>query len=1116
KEREEEELKKKEKEKENRQERTNQETVKGSKLQDNLTEIREKLKIIVVSISRESAGKIAVNRGDQSAIKEAVIDIQDRIIGFLGEQVEVERENGKLKEEVTKLKNKIREQEKIIGDKSKEQKSERKEKVQKESEKGTERQVRMIRESVGGDGVYERLQGENRDREYPALKEPAKTYAEMTGQRGGQRNARIVTNEDGWVTPPIKRKWQKRWGRNWELRILGGHQKGVRLIRGGRVCIEARDDEQLARLEREINNREGMNCRRVRNSDPMVIISGVNEGIEEGEFIREIIRGNEELTGTGEDEIKIIRKIKCRNPWKNNWVLQTREYLGLAMCFRCCRFGHIAKYCRENDICYRCGKGHDSRECRETGERCINCLRMFGKAGEHNARDTTCPAFRMNMESGGEWLRRGAVARTIPPQGYRTYGREGGKVLTIVREGVRGVWMRDEWTNANVVVIQVERKGKDARDLMIVNVYDEPPQRDRESRMKGLKWIKERTEGIVIGGDMNAKYSAWGRNEIDERGEEVYEWAIMNGFRIENGSGDEPSFFSTRGRSWIDLVMSRWANVYDREIWMKETLSDHRYVAYRVALSGNDGARATRPGPRYVITGAKWEEYQDELCKEWRYERVTDEKDNVRERLEEEAQKLQKACEAACEKGLERKRGRKREQNEWWNRKSAKAIEKGWDECWKVCTEWARENKLAYNVAKTEAMFVPAGREIREPVVKMEDERIEMKGSIKYLGVRVDRKLMWLDHVKEIRKKVQEVGGKFFALARRKWGSRKEVLKVIYERVVCPMILYGAEIWGERRNDSRVVKQLRAIERPYLRSMTRAYRTAPTAALSVLAGCVPLEVQVGVRYERETEWGERMKEVKVVTKDRPHPSIRGIMPTLQGGRTITVYTDATRDERGRHAWGWVWERGGTWIGQGGQIGEGANINITEATGGIENHKTQIKIIVEIQREIGEAWGEGIRVRVLWEKRGSRGNIKAEQMAKEALGREGETLREIATKGRVKEWVGRMEMDKWQKLWDEGRTGRWLYGMWSKVLTGHGDMRAYLVRFRLTEGGGECECGLGDESVEHIVFECEIDKRKRAREKMRERGDYPPRMDELHRNEWEGVIEWANELMEKEE
>ncbi|KAJ8967288.1 hypothetical protein NQ314_002961 [Rhamnusium bicolor] len=138
--------------------------------------------------------------------------------------------------------------------------------------------------------------------------------------------------------------------------------------------------------------------------------------------------------------------------------------------------------------------------------------------------------------------------------------------------------------------------------------------------------------------------------------------------------------------------------------------------------------------------------------------------------------------------------------------RSVRALENEWRRVWNDCKEWAQENKLGYNVAKTEVMFIPARGEIREPMIDVDGERMRMDSSVKYLGVYVDRKLAWLEHVKKARARVQDLGSKFFALGRRKWGGSKRVLKTIYERVVCPMVLYGAEVWGERARDSRVCK----------------------------------------------------------------------------------------------------------------------------------------------------------------------------------------------------------------------------------------------------------------------------------------------------------------------
>ncbi|XP_067648828.1 uncharacterized protein [Haliotis asinina] len=54
-------------------------------------------------------------------------------------------------------------------------------------------------------------------------------------------------------------------------------------------------------------------------------------------------------------------------------------------CFKCQRFGHGAKSCRNNQVCSRCSKQHDSTDC--TDEiKCANC------SGPHMS-SSTCPSF---------------------------------------------------------------------------------------------------------------------------------------------------------------------------------------------------------------------------------------------------------------------------------------------------------------------------------------------------------------------------------------------------------------------------------------------------------------------------------------------------------------------------------------------------------------------------------------------------------------------------------------------------------------------------------------------------------------------------------------------------
>ena len=57
-------------------------------------------------------------------------------------------------------------------------------------------------------------------------------------------------------------------------------------------------------------------------------------------------------------------------------------------CFHCQKYGHVAKYCRQEDpVCARCGKqGHEKAECRNQME-CANCRK------QHYANDRSCSKY---------------------------------------------------------------------------------------------------------------------------------------------------------------------------------------------------------------------------------------------------------------------------------------------------------------------------------------------------------------------------------------------------------------------------------------------------------------------------------------------------------------------------------------------------------------------------------------------------------------------------------------------------------------------------------------------------------------------------------------------------
>lgn len=248
--------------------------------------------------------------------------------------------------------------------------------------------------------------------------------------------------------------------------------------------------------------------------------------------------------------------------------------------------------------------------------------------------------------------------------GYECFKADGDgvKVVTLVRKSLGQVWMRRDCLSENVVVVELALAQRE-RTLMIVNVYDEPPRPgDPVSKFRDISgWLENRRESMIVAGDLNARNVMWGGEITDARGEALHEWMVFNGWRMENDPTDPPSFFSNRGTSWVDLVMSKGIRVCERSVDVdEETLSDHRYITYEI----NAGSLARNKSRwRYEVRGVNWQRFERRMNEEWL--RIEPEIGHLG--AEEGGTLLQGAVEKVCKMVL-RKRGRRaREVREWWN-----------------------------------------------------------------------------------------------------------------------------------------------------------------------------------------------------------------------------------------------------------------------------------------------------------------------------------------------------------------------------------------------------------------------------------------------------------------
>ena len=127
---------------------------------------------------------------------------------------------------------------------------------------------------------------------------------------------------------------------------------------------------------------------------------------------------------------------------------------------------------------------------------------------------------------------------------------------------------------------------------------------------------------------------------------------------------------------------------------------------------------------------------------------------------------------------------------------------------------WLHVNKLSLNVAKTTSMLIGTRHTINDEVTTeplganfvISGEPIEQKPSVKYLGVHIDNKLKWKDHIKAVASKVTRA---ITMISYTRKFIPKHTLKMLYQGLVEPhfrfLLLCLGNMWSHYPLYSRKV-----------------------------------------------------------------------------------------------------------------------------------------------------------------------------------------------------------------------------------------------------------------------------------------------------------------------
>lgn len=161
-----------------------------------------------------------------------------------------------------------------------------------------------------------------------------------------------------------------------------------------------------------------------------------------------------------------------------------------------------------------------------------------------------------------------------------------------------------------------------------------------------------------------------------------------------------------------------------------------------------------------------------------------------------------------------------------------------------------RINSLGLEIAtnKTEAVMFTSKYKYNNPEIRLGDDLIPLSTEMTYLGVIIDKSLLFKSHVRKASAKAEKIGSQLARLMPNLGGPREDRRRLL-SSVVHSVLLYGAPAWAHTMDlvpGNR--KILKKVQRKILIRRICAYRTVSEVATNVIASTPPLDLLAKHRH----------------------------------------------------------------------------------------------------------------------------------------------------------------------------------------------------------------------------------------------------------------------------
>ena len=157
---------------------------------------------------------------------------------------------------------------------------------------------------------------------------------------------------------------------------------------------------------------------------------------------------------------------------------------------------------------------------------------------------------------------------------------------------------------------------------------------------------------------------------------------------------------------------------------------------------------------------------------------------------------------------------------------------------------WGVGKNLKFNPSKTIAVLFSKKHKPKQRFLKLGGKFIKHENKVKYLGITLDRRLSWREHINDKISTCRTILLNITNKYRHTSKAKPILMKWIYTGVIKPKLTYACLVWGNKINTKIITQKLNGLNRLACLLTTNLTRTTPQMSLEIILDIEPLDIHI--------------------------------------------------------------------------------------------------------------------------------------------------------------------------------------------------------------------------------------------------------------------------------